>query len=58
MKPIPILLFGREFWERVINFEAIAEEGTISKRDLDLFRWCETADEAWACIAEFYELDR
>ncbi len=58
MKPIPILLFGREFWERVINFEAIAEEGTISKRDLDLFQWCETADEAWAHIAEFYELDR
>ncbi|MEO0463117.1 MAG: LOG family protein [Pseudomonadota bacterium] len=58
MKPIPILLFGREFWERVVDFEAIAEEGTISKKDLDLFRWCETADEAWACIAEFYELDR
>ena len=58
MKPIPILLFGREFWERVINFEAIAEEGTISKKDLDLFHWCETADEAWGHIAEFYELDR
>lgn len=57
MKPIPILLFGREFWERVVNFEAIAEEGTISKKDLDLFHWCETADEAWAHIAEFYELD-
>ncbi len=58
MKPIPILLFGREFWERVINFEAIAEEGTISKKDLDLFHWCETAQDAWAHIAEFYELER
>ncbi|MGB3472275.1 MAG: LOG family protein [Erythrobacter sp.] len=58
MKPIPILLFGEEFWKRVVNFEAIAEEGTISKKDLDLFHWCETAEDAWAHIAEFYELDR
>jgi len=58
MKPIPILLFGRDFWERVINFEAIAEEGTISRKDLDLFQWCETAEEAWSHIAEFYELER
>ena len=57
MKPIPIMLFGRDFWTRVVDFEAIAEEGTISKKDLDLFHWCETADEAWAHIAEFYELD-
>ena len=53
MKPIPIL-FGKDFWSRV-NFEAIAEEGTISKKDLDLFRWCETADEA-EYLCEFYEL--
>ncbi len=57
MKPIPICLFGKDFWTRVVNFEAIAEEGTISKKDLDLIHWCETADEAWAYISEFYELD-
>lgn len=56
MKPLPILLFGRDFWERIIDFEAFAEEGTISKKDLDLFKWCETADEAWAHISEFYGL--
>ncbi|MEO9462212.1 MAG: LOG family protein [Marinomonas sp.] len=58
MKPIPICLFGKDFWTRVVNFEAIAEEGTISKKDLDLIHWCETADEAWAHISEFYELER
>ncbi|QKG70440.1 LOG family protein [Erythrobacter mangrovi] len=58
MKPIPILLFGKEFWTRVVDFDALAEEGTISRKDLDLFRWCETADEAWAHISAFYELDR
>jgi len=58
MKPIPILLFGKEFWNRVINFEALVEEGTISRKDLDLFRFCETAEEAWGHIAAFYKLDR
>ncbi|WP_379554094.1 TIGR00730 family Rossman fold protein [Qipengyuania sp. DGS5-3] len=58
MKPLPILLFGKEFWTRVVDFEAIADEGTISHKDLDLFHWCETADEAWAHIAEFYDLER
>ena len=56
MKPIPILLFGREFWNRVVNFEALAEEGTIARQDLDLFRWCETAEEAWRHIAGFYHI--
>ena len=56
MKPIPILLFGKEFWTRVVNFEAIAEEGTISKKDLELFHWCETAEDAWEYLCEFYEL--
>jgi len=58
MKPMPILLFGKDFWTRVIDFDALAEEGTISRKDLDLFRWCETADEAWGHIARFYDLDR
>ncbi|NOU02108.1 MAG: TIGR00730 family Rossman fold protein [Novosphingobium sp.] len=56
MRPIPILLFGREFWNRVLNFEAMAEEGVINHADLDLFHWVETAEEAWAKVVEFYEL--
>ncbi|XUU60967.1 TIGR00730 family Rossman fold protein [Erythrobacter sp. HA6-11] len=58
MRPLPILLFGKDFWSRVVDFDAIAEEGTISKKDLELFQWCETADEAWEHIADFYDLDR
>jgi Predicted Rossmann fold nucleotide-binding protein len=57
MKPIPILLYGRDFWTRIINFEALAEEGTINRRDLDLFHWCETAEEGWKVISDFYDLD-
>jgi uncharacterized protein (TIGR00730 family) len=57
MKPIPILLFGREFWNRVLNFEALAEEGVVNPADLALFHWVETAEEAWAKVVAFYDLD-
>jgi uncharacterized protein (TIGR00730 family) len=57
MKPVPILLFGRDYWNRVINFEALADEGVINREDLKLFHWVETAQEAWAHVVRFYELD-
>lgn len=50
MKPIPFLLFGRAFWEGVINWQALADAGTISPEDLNLFQFVETADEAIAAI--------
>ncbi|MCU0900066.1 MAG: LOG family protein [Cypionkella sp.] len=50
MKVIPFLLFGQSFWEKIINWEALAEAGTISREDLDLFRYVETAEEALAAI--------
>jgi uncharacterized protein (TIGR00730 family) len=56
MRPIPILLFGAEFWNRIVNFEALADEGVINPEDLDLFHFVETAEEAWAKVVEFYEL--
>ena len=56
MKRIPILLFGRTFWNRVVDFAALAEEGTISAEDLELIDWCETAEEAWCVIRDFYKI--
>jgi uncharacterized protein (TIGR00730 family) len=55
VKKMPILYFGREFWERVINFEALVEEGVIAPDDLKLFNFVETAEEAWAFICAHYE---
>ena len=52
--PIPVLLYGRDFWQRVVNFEALVEEGVISARDLDIFTFCETAEEGWAHVQRFY----
>lgn len=46
MQRVPLLLFGREFWERIINWDALADAGTISPEDLDLFRYVENAAEA------------
>lgn len=46
MKRVPFLLFGREFWERVINWQALADAGTISDEDLSLFRFVDSAEEA------------
>ena len=56
MEPVPVLLFGEQFWRRIIDFEALAEEGTISPNDTDLFSFVETAEEGWAKIAAYYGL--
>ncbi len=50
MARVPFLLFGRAFWEKIINWDALAEAGTISAEDLDLFRFVETAEEAVEAI--------
>jgi uncharacterized protein (TIGR00730 family) len=55
VRPLPILLFGRDYWDRVVNFDAMVEEGVISPHDLDLIHWSEEADEAWDFVTRFYE---
>ncbi|MEG3164606.1 TIGR00730 family Rossman fold protein [Sphingomonas sp. PB2P19] len=54
IQPIPVLLFGRSFWQRVINFDALVEEGVVSEKDLGIFKYVETADEAWDAVQSFY----
>ena len=50
MKRVPFILFGPEFWNKVIDWQALAEAGTISPEDLELISFVETADEAVAII--------
>jgi uncharacterized protein (TIGR00730 family) len=57
IKPVPIILFGKKFWSKIINFDALVEEGTIDPDDLDLFKYAETAEEAWEIICQFYRND-
>jgi uncharacterized protein (TIGR00730 family) len=54
MQKIPIVIFGRQYWERVIDFRFLADEGAIDDRDLDLFRFAETPSQAWEMILRFH----
>ncbi|MFS4437044.1 LOG family protein [Paracoccaceae bacterium GXU_MW_L88] len=56
MDKLPVILFGREFWEKIIDWEALADAGTISPGDLDLFEYAESAEEALA-ILDRWEAD-
>jgi predicted Rossmann-fold nucleotide-binding protein len=56
IKPLPVLLFGKEFWQRAIDFDFLVDEGVIAPKDREIFHFVETADEAWQYIADFYRL--
>lgn len=54
MRRIPIVLFGSDYWRRIIDFEVMVEEGVIDRSDADLIDYAETAAEGWRIIHEFY----
>ena len=49
---IPIVLFDEAYWRSILNFDALIQHGMIAARDLELFRFAETAEEVWACLVE------
>lgn len=55
-KPVPIFLFGTDYWKRLINFDVLVEEGAISAEDLDLFEYVDEPEQAWEGIKRFYNL--
>ena len=55
-KPVPIILFGTQFWKQVVDLEFLVEEGTISAENLDLFHYTDDPQEAWEIIRTFYQL--
>jgi uncharacterized protein (TIGR00730 family) len=55
-RPVPILLFGTEFWQRLIDMDVLVQEGTISAEDLKLFHYVDTPEAAWQAICDFYQL--
>lgn len=54
MERVPVVLFGKSFWERAIDLDFLAEQGTISPGDPHLIEYVDTAEEAWAAIQRFY----
>ncbi|TWT46728.1 LOG family protein [Botrimarina hoheduenensis] len=57
MQAIPIILYGKEYWDSVINFQALADEGVIADDHLDLISYAETPAEAWDLIAKFHGVE-
>jgi uncharacterized protein (TIGR00730 family) len=51
-KKILVVIYGREYWDRVINFQAFVDAGTVSQEDLDLFQFVNSADEGFECLRE------
>ena len=55
-KQVPIVLFGSDYWKRLINFDVLIDEGMISPDDLKLFQYADDPETAWAIINQFYRL--
>jgi uncharacterized protein (TIGR00730 family) len=55
-KPVPIVLFGTEYWKKVFHPKMMLEEGVIAEEDLQLFRYVDTVEDAWEVIRAFYAL--
>lgn len=55
-KAVPIVLCGSDYWKRLINFDVLVEEGTISEQDLTLFHITDDPQQAWNMIKDFYKL--
>ncbi len=58
MQDLPIVLYGKEFWTKVVNFDYLVETGVISASDLRLFNFAETAEEGWQIIKDYYDAKR
>ena len=54
--PVPILLYGTAFWQRLFNLHALVDDGTVSEEDLGLFQYVDSPQQAWQSICDFYKL--
>lgn len=54
IKPLPVLLFGRDFWDKLIDFNFLVAEGVIAPEDLDIFQFVDTAEEAAKIIFDYF----
>ncbi len=55
-KPVPIVLFGTDYWKKLLNLDVLIEEGTISPEDVELFTYVDEPEAAWEAIKQFYRL--
>uniref|UniRef100_UPI0040486B70 LOG family protein n=1 Tax=Rheinheimera sp. TaxID=1869214 RepID=UPI0040486B70 len=53
---VPVILYDKAFWQKLINFDMLVEEGLISAEDLDLIQYANTPEHAWQLILDYYQL--
>ena len=56
MQAIPIILYGKKYWQSIINFQQLADEGVIADEHMDLVEFAETPEEAWKIICDFHHV--
>jgi uncharacterized protein (TIGR00730 family) len=56
LQPIPIVLYGSDYWRNTINFQFLADEGAISDADLSLIEYADTPEQAWEAIRKYHKL--
>jgi uncharacterized protein (TIGR00730 family) len=52
---IPVVLIGKKYWQKAIDFEFLKDEGVIDPQDLDIFYFADNADEAWEYILRWHK---
>jgi hypothetical protein len=57
MERVPLILFGEAFWRKIINFDALAEFGSIAPEDVDLIHFAETAEDGWKIVRHYYGIE-
>jgi uncharacterized protein (TIGR00730 family) len=57
-KPLPIILFGSDYWRRLIDFDVLVEEGMVTAEDLALFHFSDDPQQAWELVRDFYGLSK
>ncbi|KUM52331.1 TIGR00730 family Rossman fold protein [Rheinheimera sp. EpRS3] len=55
---VPVILYDKAFWQKLINFDMLVEEGVISASDLQLIQYADTAEQAWQLILDYYQLQK
>lgn len=55
---VPVILYDKVFWQKLVNFDMLVEEGLISAEDIALIQYADTPEQAWQLIADFYQLSR
>lgn len=55
IKPLPVVLIGKEYWNRLIDFNFLVEEGAITKEDLALFKIVDHVEEAWDVLKDSWD---